>query len=209
MNPLIFMKLLRKTSWLLLPVCAPLCFIGCATPQATRVDSAGGRSLTTVRGINMQDWNDAADTMINSLRENFINAGKLQAPEGKPALLAISRIVNNTGTQIDTDLLVKKIQIALSRTDKVVTSTTIGVGGVADVIAEEEKRRARLLGVEQSRPNYTLSGKIIEQTARAGNVREASYVFQLSLTKIPEGVAAWEEERTITKQGTRGSVGVW
>lgn len=110
---------------------------------------------------------DAADTVINSLRDNFINPGKLQPPADKPALLAISRIVNRTGSHIETDLLVKKIRVALNQTGKVVISTTIGISGAEDEIANEERRRNGLLGIEPSRPNYTLSGKIIEQTRQA------------------------------------------
>jgi PBP1b-binding outer membrane lipoprotein LpoB len=190
-------------------LCPALIFGGCATAPVTHVDPSGGRTLATVSGINMQDWYDASATMIDSLRDNFINAGKLQTPPGQPALLAISRIVNSTGTHIDPDMLVKKIRVDLLRVSegKIVTSTVIGPAGAEDPIAEEERRRTRLQGIEPSRPNYTLSGKIIEQTARAGNIREASYVFQLSLTKNPEGFAVWEDERTITKQGKRSGLG--
>jgi PBP1b-binding outer membrane lipoprotein LpoB len=31
--------------------------------------------------------------------------------------------------------------------------------------------------------------------------------FQLSLTTVKDGLAVWEEEKQITKQGTRSSVG--
>lgn len=192
-------------------LCAAVVLAGCGTTGSTRVDSSGGRTLTTVGEINMQDWLIAADTMVNSLRDNFINAGKLQTPPNKPALLAISRIVNDTGRHIDSDLLVKKIRIALHQASggKIVTSTTVGIGGPEDPIAEEEQRRARLEGLDPSRPNYTLSGKIIPQRARAGRTQEFSFVFQLSLTKNPEGFAVWEDERAITKQAKKGAITPW
>ena len=184
-----------------------LTLTGCATKKTERIVPGGSQAITTT-GIDQKDWDGAAVTMIDSLNEKFINAGKLQSPPDKPALLAISLIRNNTGLRIDTDLLVKKIQIALNQTDKVVTSTTIGIGDAADPIAVEEKRRLRLLGIEPSRPNYTLSGKIIEQVGRAGNVREATYTFQLSLTKTPEGFAVWEDEHPMTKQTKRSRLGL-
>ena len=56
-------------------------------------------------------------------------------------------------------------------------------------------------------PDYTLSGKLLKDQARSGKTRQASYVFQLSLTDTSTGQAVWEEERTITKQGQRSSVG--
>ena len=136
-------------------------FTGCTT-TITR-----GEPTVVSTGIDQKDWNDAAATMMNSLRDNFINSDKLQSPPNKLALLAISRIVNNTDVRVDTDMLVKKIRVDLLKTGKVVTSTTIGG---EDPIAEEEQRRARLLGIEPNRPNYTLSGKIIEQVLRAGHI---------------------------------------
>ena len=184
-----------------------LLLAGCAsTPNVTHVDSAGSRTVVTGTGINMQDWNMAAESMINSLRDEFINT-RLAGSTEQPSLMAISRIVNNTGVHVDTDMLVKRIRMALLQSGKIVTSTTIGLGGPEDPIADEERRRMRLAGIEPTRPEYTLSGKIIEQTARAGNIREASYIFQLSLTKNPEGFAVWEGERAITKQSKRASVG--
>lgn len=161
----------------------------------------------------MQDWYKAASAMIESLRDKFINAGLLQTPPDKPALLVISRIVDKTRLttpveRIDTDLLVKKIRVDLLQAGKgrIVTSTTIGIGGAEDPIAQEEQRRMALYGLDPSRPDYTLSGKIIEQQTRVGNSREVSYVFQLSLTKNPEGFAVWEDEETVTKESRRARV---
>ena len=56
-------------------------------------------------------------------------------------------------------------------------------------------------------PYYTLSGKLLEDRAQAGKVKQVTYTFQLSLTTVKDGLAVWEEEKQITKQGTRSSVG--
>ena len=55
-------------------------------------------------------------------------------------------------------------------------------------------------------PDYTLSGKIIGQSAKAGSIRQSAFVFQLSLTSR-NGTAVWEDEKTIVKQGSTSSVG--
>jgi hypothetical protein len=55
-------------------------------------------------------------------------------------------------------------------------------------------------------PDYTLSGKIIEDRTAAGRTKQTSYIFQLSLSSR-DGIAVWEDERTIVKQGKRASVG--
>ena len=56
-------------------------------------------------------------------------------------------------------------------------------------------------------PDFTLSGKIIQLAVKAGNTSQSTYSFQLSLTDAKTGLAVWEGEKEITKQGTRSSVG--
>ncbi len=182
---------------------------GCASSQATYVDPAGTRTLSNVGEINVQDWNMASESMINSLISKHINSGSLKGsgPDGR-AILAISRMVNNTSIQIDTDILVKKIRVALLGTGKVVADITAGLGGPEDPLAAEAKREQQFLGTQKvaGRPDYTLSGKIIENRTRQGNQRESTYVFQMALA-TRDGLAVWEEEKTITKQGKRAPVG--
>lgn len=182
---------------------------GCASNQATYVDPASTRTLSNVGEINVQDWNMASESMINSLISKHINSGNLKGsgPDGR-AVLAISRIVNNTSIQIDTDILVKKIRVALLGTGKVVADITAGLGGPEDPLAAEAKREAQFLGTQKvaARPDYTLSGKIIENRTRQGNKSESTYVFQMALA-TRDGLAVWEEEKTISKQGKRSAVG--
>lgn len=182
--------------------------VGCASKTAY-VDPNSSRLITTTDSINIQDFSQAADAMTQSLIDNFINPGMLKSgAPGEPALLAISRIQNNTGQQLDTDMLVKKMRVALLRTGKVQTSTTIAYGGAEDPLAAEQKE---LLQMEQDQakprlPDYTLSGKIIEDRTSAGRTKQTSYIFQLSLSSRA-GIGVWEDERTIVKQGKRASVG--
>ena len=161
-------------------------------------------------GLTTIEADMAAEKMINSLIDDLINAGKLQSADGpgKPAILAISRIVNNTAQQIDTDLLIKQIRVALNKTGKVVTSTTMGFGGPEDPLAKDAQQEKEIAGNQRAsrRPDYTLSGKIIDDRAREGNVRESTYSFQLSLS-TPDGLAVWEDLKNITKQGKRPNAG--
>jgi uncharacterized protein (TIGR02722 family) len=187
---------------------AGLCLgVGCES-KTTYVNPNSSRLVTSVGTIDVQDFAQAADSMTQSLIDNLINAGKLQsAVPSEPALMAISRIQNNTAQQLDTDMLVKKIRVALNRTGKVQTSTTIQYGGAEDPLAAEQQAQAPANPQKRPRaPDYTLSGKIIEMRDQAGNIRQASYVFQLSLSS-PDGIAVWEDEKTIVKQSTRPAVG--
>ncbi|MCR4321912.1 MAG: penicillin-binding protein activator LpoB [Candidatus Brocadiaceae bacterium] len=191
-----------KYCLLLLP---PLLFFGGCATHTQYVEPTGPRTIVTT-DINIQDFSYAAEDMIKSL----LASGALDKTQIQPAMLAISRIVNNTTQQIDTDLLIKKIRVALNQSGKALTTTTMGIGGIAeDPLAkgiQQEKEFYADKKEPQRMPNFTLSGKIIEKRDRQDDVRQVTYAFQLSLTDV-NGLAVWEEEKQITKQGKRGVIG--
>ena len=193
---------------ILLPVLAAavsLVGAGCAT-NAHYVQTGGNQSVVTIGQINIQDYMQAADTMTGEL----LASGALDRVANPPAVLAISRIVNNTGQQIDMDLLTKKIRVALLQSGKAVTTTTMGLGGTAeDPMAQGLQQENDFKSdVKTTRtPDFTLSGKIIQLAVKAGNTSQSTFSFQLSLTDPKSGLAVWEGEKEITKQGTRSSVG--
>ena len=183
----------------------PFVIGGCAT-NAHYVETGGRENVVSVNQINIQDYIQAANAAVNDL----LASGALDRVPNPPAVLAISRIVNNTGQQIDTDLLVKKIRVAVLNSGKAQTTTTLGLGGTAeDPMAKGLQQENEFKSDQKATrtPDFTLSGKIIETTARAGSTRQSTYSFQLSLTDSKTGLATWEGEKEITKQGTRSSVG--
>ena len=183
----------------------PFVIGGCAT-NAHYVETGGRENVVSVNQINIQDYIQAANAAVNEL----LASGALDRVPNPPAVLAISRIVNNTGQQIDTDLLVKKIRVAVLNSGKALTTTTMGLGGTAeDPMAKGLQQENEFINDQKvtRKPDFTLSGKIIETTARAGSTRQSTYSFQLSLTDARTGLATWEGEKEITKQGTRSSVG--
>ena len=162
--------------------------------------------MVTVGQINIQDFIQAANTATSDL----LAFGVLDKVATPPAVLAISRIVNNTGQQIDTDLLTKKIRVALLNSGKAQTTTTMGLGGTSeDPMAKGLQQEAEFKADQQNTrtPDFTLSGKIIETRAQSGGTHQSTFSFQLSLTDPKSGLAVWEGEKEITKQGTRSSVG--
>jgi len=184
---------------LLLPLLAavPAFFTGCAT-DAHYVQTGDKEQIVSLGQINIQDYATAANDAIKDL----LQSGALDKVANPPALLELSRIVNNTSQQVDTDLLTKKISIALLQSGKAVTKT---VDKKATGLQQEnefmnDQKTTRL-------PDFTLSGKIIETVDRAGSTRRTTYSFQLSLNDTRAGVQVWEGEKEIGKQGTRSSVG--
>lgn len=187
-----------------LPTVASLFFAGCST-HTRYVETGGPRTIVTT-DINIQDFSYAAEEMINSL----LASGALDTAPIQPAMLAISRITNNTTQQIDTDLLIKKIRVALNISGKALTTTTIGLGGIAeDPLAQgiqQEKEFYSDKTEPQRMPDFSLSGKIIEKRERQNDIRQVTYTFQLSLTNNA-GLAVWEDEKELSKQSKKGVIG--
>lgn len=177
---------------------------GCGT-NAHYVETGGSQSIVSVGKINDQDFIAAA----NSATSDLLASGVLDKVKTPPALLGMSRIVNNTGQQVDIDLLTKKIRVALLQSGKAMTTTTFGLGGQAeDPMAKGIQQQKEFEGGQkpQRLPDFTLSGKIIQNSVKSGHVSQTTYSFQLSLTD-QQGYAVWEGEKQITKQGSQDAIG--
>ncbi len=182
---------------------------GCTSTGARRISSGGTESIVTLNQIDIQDWMDAANQMVDSL----LTSGRIEQEGSRPAVMVISRITNKTQLMVDTDSLVKKIRVQLNKSGKVVTTTTMGLRGKSeDPLAKSQAEYEAFMNdkpVETAtvHPDYSLSGKLLEQRASAGRDKQVTYSFQLSLTEIATGLAVWEDEVMITKAGRRNSVG--
>ena len=177
----------------------PLLISGCSS-RAKYVETGGRENIVTIGDVNIQDFIVAAE----SASQKLLGSGTLDRVPHPPAIIAISRVVNSTSQHLDTDLLTRRIRVKLNESGKAITTTTIGLGGVAeDPLAKDLQSEN---GEQSILPDYTLSGKIIETAVRAGKTRQSTYSFYLALTDR-RGLALWEGEEEITKQGKKPSVG--
>lgn len=167
--------------------------VGCGS-DAKRIDPQGTQTITTTGDIDIQDWQDAATRLSQSLLES----GTLGSG-GEPSIIATSlnKFVNNTTQHVDRDLLIKRIRIVLNKSGK----------AKAMKMTEEMKKKAFLEDSDLPEPDYEMELKIIEKTARAGRTRQSAFVFQMSLLNPKTGILEWEDSTTIAKQGTRPAVG--
>ena len=186
----------------LLAVGAMLTFSGCETATETRTVDAKGPDAINTSAINSQDWANAADQLINSL----LSSNALNNAPHTPAILAVDRVINNTQLMVDTDLLIKKIRVALTNTGKIAITNTMGLGERAVVASEaaeldemQSGKKAKILV-----PDYTLYAKLIQQTDKNGKIAQNTYSFQMSLVAVKTGLTVWEEEKQIAKQ-TKGA----
>jgi len=169
---------------------------GCETDARVLTDDRS--KITTLDHIDVQDWTRAAEDAVRKLA----NSGVLDQAPSKPAVVKISRITNNTSQRVDTDMLTQKVKIALTQSGKAKVMTQ-------DEATQQLNDYTRFQRGEKGIvvPYYTLSGKIIEVRAKAGDMRQTSFVFQLNLATVNDGLDVWAGETDITKQGTRNAVG--
>jgi len=174
----------------------PFVFGGCATDM--HYVQTGDKEQVISGQINIQDYENAANSAVNDL----LSSGALSRVSNPPAVLFVSRIINGTGQQVDTDLIVHKISLALLQSGKAVTtSTDPAAGGFQQENAFLNDQKGT------QTPDFTLSGKIIETVDRSGDTSRYTYTFQLSLNDTKNGYQVWEGEKEIGKQGTRATVG--
>lgn len=176
-----------------------LLLAGCSTP-AQYVDSKGPATIVSLDKINIQDFTLAADDLVADL----LASGVVERAPSQPAVMAVSRVINNTKNNFDMGLLTEKISASLMRTGKI---TTISTDQMAKDHADKERFLSGSTTSSVPTPYYTLSGKIIDDTARAGNINQTTYIFQLTLTTVKDNLSAWKGEKQITKQGKRATVG--
>jgi uncharacterized protein (TIGR02722 family) len=193
---------------IILPVIATSAalFAGCASNNARYVETGGRENIVNVGRINIQDFIQAANDATGKL----LASGVLDRVKNPPAVLVLSRIVNSTGQQIETELITQKIRVALLESGKATFTTTMGLGGNAeDPLAKGMQQQNEFMNDSkpQPLPDFSLSGKIIETRASAGNTHQSTFTFQLTLTDPKTGNAVWASEKEITKQGSKASVG--
>jgi penicillin-binding protein activator len=183
----------------------PVLWTGCASGGARRIETGGRDSITSVGQIDIQDFIAAAEASVGKL----LASGTLDKVPTPPAIMAVSLVRNDTGKQFDTDLLTKKIRVKLNNSGKALTTTTVSLNDTPeDALAKKLQADREAVDGKSNvpLPDFSLSGKILETRARAGDVRQSTFSFQLSLTD-KRGLALWEGEEEITKQGKRSSVG--
>ncbi len=187
---------MQKITTILVLSGAALSLAGCDTPA--HVVSDDRNKIVSINQIDVQDWTRAAEDAVRKLA----NSGVLEQAPTKPAVVKITLVRNDTSQHVDTALLTQKVKIALTQTGKAKVMTQ-------DEATQQLNDYTRFKKGEKGMvvPYYTLSGKIIEQRASAGDTRQTSYIFQLNLATVEDGLDAWSGETDITKQGTQNSKG--
>jgi PBP1b-binding outer membrane lipoprotein LpoB len=170
--------------------CAVL-IVGCGTP-ATYKDPNGRDLVVSLDKVNIQDFATAGSQMLQSM------VTSPSFSKGAP-VLQLGAITNDTADNFDTALLLSKLTVPLVNAGRV---TLLDNDATANAARAESGSKANVPHAE-----YVLKGKILEDRSNAGSTRQNSFVFQLTLVEVKRGVAVWQEEKLVTKQGTKNAVG--
>ena len=181
----------------ILPIALGAFVITAGCQQPARVITDDSDMIVTIDQIDVQDWANAADQLV----QQMIASGVLSSAPSDPARLEVTRVVNDTSVRVDTDFLTQKIKIALQQTGKIAFTSrdpkAKEVADYRDFVADKDKPRL---------PYFVLNGKILELRAQAGSTKQASFVFQMNLVRTTDNIDAWSGEAQITKKGTRNAV---
>lgn len=185
---------------------AMLLAAGCASPaRIIGVDS--DEALVTISELDPADWNRAAAENIDSL----LSSGALRRPDGKPAVVMVSRIRNYTTLHLESQILTDKIRRAILQSGQAKVTSALGAGGNLDLAVRRIRdkdsddlfnqatvpKRGTVIA-----PNFSLSGAITQQTIYQGRTEESYFLFHMALTDLVTGIAVWEHTVEILKQGT-------
>ena len=181
-------------------------------PSVKRIDATGNEGLVTVDDVDFKDWQIAAEKGINSLLES----GVLNRADGRKTILMISTIKNSTTQHINTRILTDKIRQALLRSGKALTTTAVGGNGLDDAASKQVRRLEEDDMFNQATvqkrgtaiaPDMSFSGEIVQQQSSQGRMRESYFFFHMALTDLATGLAVWEDNVEIAKQGKKPLMG--
>jgi len=184
---------------------ALLIVAGCGSP-ARPIETGGTESITSVDEVDMQDINKAASGMLESL----LVQGTLSSARNRPAQLVMGAIVNDTSSRFDVGEMTYRMREQLVNSGQAAVVTTYGSTPEDPTAQDAAKRDAFLKGnasVPGVDPDFSLTGKITQVKRQAGDVRQATYTFRLTLTNLRTGLEAWTKVVDVTKQGTKNAVG--
>ena len=165
------------------------------------------QSITSIDQIDIQDFRAAASTLTRQMLDSprfaaEVQRLKAQQPGSAAPVMKISKIKNDTMLKVDMrGFLVDPMEAEILKSN---TVDFFAEDAEAQSLAKMNELRT---GQGPRLPDMVLYGTVRELTAEAGRTKQASYIFHLKLANAA-GVTMWQDDKLITKQGTRNAVGL-
>lgn len=164
------------------------------------------QSITTVDQIDIQDFNAASATLTREMLNSPAFAAEVQRLKGQNGgqmpIMKISKIKNDTMLKVDMrGFLVDPMEAEILKSN---TVTFFAEDAEAQSLAKMNEIRT---GQGPRLPDLILYGTVRELPSEAGRIKQNSYIFHLKLANA-SGVTMWQDQKQITKQGSRPSIGI-
>ncbi|MFN9991892.1 MAG: hypothetical protein ACK54H_00990 [Phycisphaerales bacterium] len=190
----------------IVPTAIALLLAGCGSNNARYIETGGNESVVSVGEVDVQDIQKAAAGMLDSLLET----GVLKSGKNTPAQLVMGRIVNDTSSQFDVGELTYRMREQLVNSGQAAVVTTWGENAEDQTAQANLQRQAFLEGrtdVGATKPDFSLTGKITQIKRSAGDMKQTTYTFRLTLTNLNTGVESWTKTVDMSTQGKKNNVG--
>ena len=196
----------------ILPIALCAVLAGCGGTTVVDLDDEREvAAMQDVMELEYRDWTKTAEKMTKSM----LASGAFTRV--KNPVIAIGTIKNDTMQRFDTDILIKKIRTTLLNSGRAQVTTGFQNNApaedgttyaVRDVRDNPEYDQSTVAGRGTLvAPNMSLTGKMLQRNLKLDSGWFSSvdtrveYYLQLTLTDVKTGLAIWEDEQPIIKEG--------
>lgn len=191
----------KQISTYVLCVLLGLSTTACTTE--TRVVSRAESSELVTATLSDNDFETAAKEMLDDMLENELSEPKAG---GKPYVMMISDIKNDTMQRINTADLTDYIKKELRRSGRVKTTDAFGENRSKNVALARQLKESSLVDQSTVKKNntvkafdLTLEGRIAQKNSTVGKNKMIEYIFSLTLIDMADGTELWSDKKVITK----------
>ena len=191
----------KKLSTYALCVVLGLSTAACTTQ--TKVISRAESSEYVTATLSDNDFESAAKEMLDDMLANELAEPKAN---GKPYVMMISDIKNDTMQRINTADLTDYIKKELRRSGRVKTTDAFGENRSKNVALAGQLNESSLVDKSTVKKNntvkafdLTLEGRIAQKNSTVGRNKMIEYIFSLNLIDMEDGTELWSDKKVITK----------
>lgn len=196
----------------LLPIALCAVLAGCGETTVVDLNNTDEvAAMQNVMELEYRDWTSVAEKMTKSM----LASGAFSRV--KNPVIAMGNIKNDTMQRFDTDILTKKIRKTLLNSGRAQVTTGFEnfrpaedstTYAVRETRGNEEYDASTIVGKGTLvAPNVSLTGKMLQRNLKLRSGWFSSvdtrveYYLQLTLSDVKTGLALWEDEQPIVKEG--------
>lgn len=184
-------------------LCALLGLSITACTTQTQVVSREESSKLITATLSDNDFESAAKEMLDDMLANELSKPKA---DGKPYVMMISDIQNETMQRINTADLTDYIKKELRRSGRVKTTDAFGENRSKNIALSRQLGESSLVDKSTVKKNntvkafdLTLEGRIAQKNSTVGKNKMIEYIFSLNLIDMADGTELWSNKKVITK----------